>query len=297
METNQSVSQPTSEVPVSSGKNKKQLLLIAGVLGVIVLLSVTFLLLGKKSQEPSVSSNEKVVAKVGNEKIYQKDLNKELVAYPPVKDAKKIVIDKMVNDSIALQAAQKQNLVKLDSSIYNSPDKDYSQRIAAIQKVQNEVNKEEAKIEGTVVGIWFYNMSPAPIGLQQGQQIALQKITDLWQKVKSGQMTIQQAGDAVKNDTSLAQVDKSYKENAILSFSVGKGQKITFSQDFDKQLLVLKGGQVSDVALLWDTRSNGKTYPAMYTFGIITKNTISSNTPDYEAWLAQQKKNYEVTMY
>ena len=283
---NQPVQQPVSpqanEDPRFWKKYQKLFLIGAGVIVLILIALIVFLGRGKDSSNTQTGT-DKAVAKVGQETIYQSDLDKELAAYPNVPDAQKIVLDKMIDDSITLQAGQKDNLIKLNSDIYNNSNKNYTARIDAVQKVQEDIAKEESKIKGTVVAIWFYNTRPASIGLEQGRALAQQKITTLWQQVKNGTLTKEEAGKRIQDDTTLAQVDSQYKSNAIYTFDTAKGEKITFDENANNILENLKQGEVSDVILANDKGENGTSYPALYLFGKVTDNTLnSSDSPDYQ---------------
>src|SRR3989344_8172002 len=85
-------------------KYQKLFLIGLGVIVLVLIGLVVFLGRGKDSTNIQTGT-DKAVAKVGNETIYQSDLDKELAAYPNVPDAKEVVLNKMVDDSITLQAA------------------------------------------------------------------------------------------------------------------------------------------------------------------------------------------------
>src|SRR5437016_3940350 len=137
------------------GKNRGLLFyLLVGFIFILVVFYVFKLL-----HKPATA----IIAKVGNEKIYQRDLNTELANYPPQKniDRKRQLLQKIVKDSIILQAGEKDGLIKLDSSVFDSSTKDYLKRVKLVAEVQELVEHRKDHITGAVLSIWFYNIIPA----------------------------------------------------------------------------------------------------------------------------------------
>lgn len=256
------------------------------------------------TQKPPISDpNNPIIAKVGEEYIYQNDLNREITSYPPIKnmDVKKFLLEKMASDSAILQGGQADGLIKLDSSTFNSPAKDYLKRIKLVQTVKEKVSSKSAGINGAIISIWFMNGKPGAVGYEKGRQIALEKITALHSAVKSGNMTMKQAGESIKKDTRLAQVDPSYKSNALSEFNnMPFNQQITFDPAFNKVIWQLREGEVSEVVTAKD-RPLGNNDPAsaidaLYHFGQVTKK-VSSNIASFDNWLAEKQKLYVTIIY
>lgn len=245
-------------------------------------------------------TGSKVIAKVGNENIYQADLDYELSVHPQKDDpqTKQILLDKMVKDSIVLQAAQADGKLQLDSTIYNSPNKDYAKRIEAIRTFKESLNVNAKGIEGSVIAIWFRNDFIGSMGLEKAKQIAFEKISSLQKQVKSKTMTIQEAGDAIKNDTSLAEIDPAYYSNAIYSFKSDGSERITLNEDLDKALLQMNAGETSDVYLTkTKDLKTGEVVESHYYFAQVTRRIDTPQALDFEKWFESRKSAYETIYY
>lgn len=301
---------------------KSRKVIISGVLLLIIFIGVVVFFLrssrsltnvpGQNQQNPvNAVGPDRIIAKVGKEYIYQKDLDYELSQYPdiPEVDAKEVLMKKLVDNSITLQSASedKKNVFiqkltdnfKLNTTISNSPQKDYVKRLQVIEEIKNQYAKQPANIQGAIVAIWFFNTEPAAIGYNQGKALAFSKITGLHDGVKSGKISIQQAGDMIKNDSTLAGVDSAYKDNAYLAFNVGSNEPIIFDSNFDVIIKGLKQGQITDVYLAKDMdQSTGQKIDAVYLFGQVSSvNNVNTPSVSFEDWIATQAKNYEVTYY
>jgi hypothetical protein len=241
------------------------------------------------------------IAKIGEETIYQKDLERAITLYPP-NTANKInkttvILDKIARDSIILQAGQKMGLAQLDNGIFNSPYKDYAKRTKAVNDVISKVSSQADTITGSVASIWFKNVVPAEVGLEKGKQIAFDKISGLQAQVKAGTITMAQAIAGIKNDTSLAQLDKVYKNNAGQEFKANPTDKITFIPEFDKLIRDLPAGGVTDVYLGSDKDDNNTPYEALYMFAKVDNKTQNGQIVSFDDWYNKQKKQYEITYF
>lgn len=287
---------------------KKLIIIILGLLVILMLGVVIFQTLQRNRSLPLLGSHQAnttppapgVIARVGEELIYQRELDIELSAYPPslpLEQRKTLLIQKIATDSAILQMAKKDNLVaNLDDSIYNSPNKDYLKRLKTVTEIKNKVEGESGKIAGAIVSIWFYNFGVnAPIGYDKGKELALQKITKLHTDVKSGKMTIEQAAESIRNDSSMSQLDPgSYKQNALQPFDTSAEDVITHNTDLDKQLRTLPVGGVSDVFLSTEPFFDK---PGFYQFGQVTDKVNNSKFGSFSEWLTKGQKNYAITLY
>jgi hypothetical protein len=246
------------------------------------------------------NSLRKIVAKAGEENIYQKDLDIELLYYPMQKNAaaQKLLLEKIAKDSIILQSAQNEGLVKLDESVFNSPQKDYLKRMKLVADVRKAIENKQDSISGNVISLWFFNTKVAAVGYDKGKEIALSKITDLYNGVKSKKITPQQAAQEIINDSSLAQIDTSYDSNAILTFKAGPKDAITFDPAFDALIRQLAPGQVTDIYLAKDKDTKtGKEIDAVYMFAQVDARSVTGDTIDFDQWYAQRENNYEIVYY
>lgn len=303
---------PTSEnqeiKPVAL-KQKLPLVLLVLIVIVLIVASGVFYFwklkpASKTQNTPPVALNKQIIAKVGEELIYQKDLDTEMSYYPKVKPVKqaetrKFLLEKIATDSAILQGAKADGFISLDSSVFNAPNKDYLKRIKLVEQAKKAVADQTDGIEGMVVSIWFYNIKPGAVGYTKGKEIAYQKITKLQEDVKSKKMTIQQAAAQIRNDASLVQVDPSYKSNALFAFKAGRNQKISFSPQFNALLWKLQEGDISDVFLAQDREkpSGDKKIDAVYMFGTVTKRISTGKITDFISWLSQKERIYVATYY
>lgn len=246
-----------------------------------------------------------VLIKVGNENIYQQDLTAELSYFPETEntvDREKLLIEKLIKDSTILQAAQEEALITLDSSVYNSAAKDYLKRIKLIADVKDQLDKKKDRYKGSVVAVWFYNTRPGDVGYDRGKEIAQKKITGLRNAVSGKQITMEEAGKDIQNDSALARVDPAYKANAYFSFDTELREDIVFDKDFNTIIKQLQEGQVSPVTVVKDKemvngQATGKYIQAAYMFAQVDQRTITGQNPGFDDWLARRLKKYEVIYY
>lgn len=246
-------------------------------------------------------SSGRVIAKVGEELIYQKDFDYEFAAYP-IHDqtTKELLMKKLATDSAIIQAAKAANLAPVDDTVYNSVSKDYEKRLALLNQIEQLLKQKNTSMKGGLVTIFFINnldFKPGPLGYERSKELAFTKISNLQKQVKDGKMTIKQAGEAVAADTSLAQLDYSYKTNAYSTFSTDNTAKITVIPALDAALRKLAAGQVSDV-FVGTTRDNtGKLVEGLYMFGQVTEKSSEASSMSYDEWVKQNVPKYEVQYY
>lgn len=256
-----------------------------------------------EKQVATTSANlraQKAIAKVGDEIIYQDDLDHEVAIQPQLpsnKSAINTLLKKIASDSAILQGASTEGLTLLDQTVYNSTQKDYAKRVKLVQDLEAKIRDKATQLSGEAVSIWFYNTKPGALGLEKSKQVTFDKITKLHDDVKSGRTTIQQAAENIKNDTSLAQIDPAYKTNASFGFKVTKGQPISFVKQLDDALWALNPGQVTNVITGQDKHANGKTYDALYIFGQVKEKNTNSNALTFEEWLKEKLQKYALTIY
>jgi len=250
-----------------------------------------------------LENNGRIVATVGEENIYQKDLDAAMGFFPSAnkdnpEQLKPIVLKELIVDSILLQA-NKNNLP--DISIINSPQKDYSQRRDLADKYRQELNKElesqSGSKEGYIISIWVMNMKIPAMGYDKAKEIVKAKINSIYDEVKSGRLTIQQAGENIKNDSSLAEIDKVYQMNAINYFKINMTNDEQCSEsicslELFPELRNLGENQMTKLYNL--TRSDKEEF---YAFGQVTKSTGVTDKMTYDQWLQNKEKEYDVKIY
>lgn len=253
--------------------------------------------IGKKTDQPAPAAG--VIAKVGEELIYNSDLTREAAAMPNSDDPTVVsqMFEKLVADSVTLQGAAKEGFITLDGSTYNSANKDYSKRIALVATAKKALEDNADGYTGAVVSIWFNNQRPGEVGYAQGKQIAFNKITQIHNQVKAGTMTMLQASDAIVNDESLAKVDPAYKVNSYEPFVANAKAPATFMPEFNAMLSKLKAGEVSALYLGKAEDENGRVLESLYIFGKVDKVLTNRGYKDYADWFNKNKSKYEVIRY
>jgi hypothetical protein len=239
------------------------------------------------------------IAKVGDEFLYEEDLNYELTFYPAENDGdvQRLLLDKMIEDSLILQGARDEGLVELDRTIFNSPDKDYVKRIETVLDLRDRIDEKATVLEGTVLAIWFHNSVPAPMGYDQGKTVAMEEMTKIQREMKAGTLTAAAAAARIRANAALAQVDPSYRANASFDFAVSDNQKITYSKDVDARIYRLNQGDVSEIIVGKDLDPrSGRQIDAVYMVAQVTKRGTSDIT-SFESWIDRKSKQYETIRY
>lgn len=239
---------------------------------------------------------EEPIMTVGQETIYKKDLDNELASSPngDLLTLQETLIKKLITDSTVLQGAQSDGYITLNQAVFNSPNKDYSKRIKLVEEARNKVISQADHLKGTIISIWFYNTQAGSVGYEEGKRIAYEKISLLQVKVKSGQMTIEEAGQRIKNDNSLVKVDSAYKTNAQHDFEVNFSQPISFDPRLDKILWSTEAGEVSEIITSQDKDRGGKMIDAVYSFAKIKSKSMNQTLKNFDQWLQTKKKEYAV---
>lgn len=290
---------PDSNTPISQGwiskiknssKRTKILLGTAAALFIILLSAIVYMM-----QSPGPSSE--IIAKVGDTSIPRAYLEIELDYYPatPSAEVNQFLTQKVVDDQVTLLAGKQAGIISSFPEGVKLSNDEYLKRTGLVEQVRNDINKKSEGIEVEVVSVWFFNGSFASIGYNEGRQKALAKISNLYKKVKNGEISMTQAGQEIASDDSLAELDKSYKENAYTTIKRKPGEALTFWKDFDDMLWKLEPNQLTEIYTGRETDPNNRSLPALYTFGKLTERITETAALNYEDWLAEQKKNYEIS--
>lgn len=242
----------------------------------------------------------KAVAKVGEELIYQGDLDTEALMVPPtVPNRDKVILGRIVKDSVILQGARAEKLVTLNDTIYNSPKKDYVKRLSAVEKVQKTVEDRVDTLTGSLMSIFFLNNHVGPLGYEKAKQIAYEKLFKLREDAANKKITAEQAGELIKQDVSLEQLDPSYKTNAIYNFTVTKNQPITPEKKLNDAAWSLTPGGVTEVFTLRsaDYDDNYRYKDAYYSFIHVSGKKFQGGDVDFKGWYDRQAAQFPVTVY
>lgn len=214
----------------------------------------------------------------------------------PTIDRDTLLKEKMITDSIILQAGAQEGYITLDPTVYNSSTKDYFKRIEAVRTVKKQVTFDAASIHGALVAIWFMNNNPGPAGYEKGREIAYATIKPLYDQVKNGAMTIQEAGKRVAETEELAQVDRAYKVNAFIEFRKLTGEKLVYDETFNQTIYGLNPGELTDLVVLKDYEGGRKEVykEAAYMFAQLFGKKESA-VVSFENWLQERRGRYDVS--
>ena len=219
-------------------------------------------------------ANDTIVATVGEESIYQSDIDVILAILPPFSDKNrpaiiKEIIDDFIEDSILLQEYQ-----QTDIEIFSSPFKNYAKRAKVvgqlIEQKKTELKQNMPYKQGSVLTIWTTNDEILPDAeLSRRRKIIKPKIDKLYEQVKNGELTIQAAGKAIQDDSSLVEFDDNYVGNAIIPFEVicfPGGECEGYNDHFVKELGALNNKEISQLKL----HTSPNKAEEFYTFGQVT---------------------------
>lgn len=334
------VSPASAETPVSHASEKGSLvarlrknprLLVAGIIVAIVLVAG---IIYTVASQPKVAVNpvvtdrpwnqspkfvaDKKEGSVGKDTIYGDDLNyKFYTNYQALKNApdsqvaavKSDLMSLVASESAMLQAAKDQNIANVPDSLINNPQKDQAARESLVKEISQTIKKDSRSMTYSVVSIWFYNMFAPKVGLPAAVKTAEVKINKLHDQLASGQMTMKQAGDAIKADTDLARLDINYQGNAYqLLENVPPGIGPSRFDQVNEVTLKLKEGEISPVIKVVKTGKELKAMPDIkFTnsgnmdvneqFFTITKleSVVNGKYPGLRDWVLEAMAKYGYT--
>ncbi len=246
------------------------------------------------------------IAKVGDEYIYQQDLEAEVAHQQTGQvlsaESRQNLLGKLVYDSTILQGAAADSLVSLNNTIFNNAQKDYLQRVKTVEEVKRHFATKLTGLHGIVVYIWF-DQQNSPLTEEQRKEVARKTLQTLRDEVVTNKITIAQAAEKLKQDMTLAQVTKDHKNSTSMEFHVLPEEKITFFTPFDTLLKSLKPGEVTEIFLAKDTDYSGNSVKektgrdVAYLFGQVTDVITEGNIIDFSHWYEKKLTSYEITYY
>lgn len=248
----------------------------------------------------------KVILEVGAEKIYAADYAFEKAQKPDLidTDEEAYIYNKLIQDSILLQETSKTDGFELDRTIFNSPTKNYSTRLKRIKEAQDKLMKSSVALEGTIIAIWFFNNDMSgPEGYEKSKQITYDKIVELREQVAAKNISVQDAGEYIKQDETLAVIDPAYKSNAIYNFSAISTDNIVYDPEFNSLLTTMPVGEVSQVYTLktpTGVRNEGPVTEALHAFAVIhnkQQNQRPTESDDLESYIQTHRDSYQIVKY
>ncbi len=208
------------------------------------------------------------VLKVGQETIYGNDLNYLALFYafddyvkaaPLSQPVLNRLADLAMEDSMWLQKAAERGLLNLKPEVFNSAEKNYTERNRLITLAPQALGLAMIeRISGEAVAIWFNNDgSPQELTVSERKALAYQKIKLIHDRILAGEINFKQAGEIIANDSQIGQqLDKAYKNNAYMSFSQLSRNEGPFSfENLNDEVWSLGEGQVSGILVGKDSNS------------------------------------------
>ncbi len=296
----QDLPQSSTVVPNQNKLIFKRILLICSAALLVIILTIGGILYTNPSLRPSFLSVQKesvsigrptgVIAQVGAEYLYQQTLTKT----PK---------DELVRQSIVLQGAAADGLIKLDPSIYNSPQLDAAKRKQTTDNIQKQIDDVMPGIHGTVVFVWFNHALP-PLTYDQAKQIAGERMNFYYNQVKNHRLTITEAAQQIQNDPKIKKIiDPKFQDSVSYDFSQNYMPNITFIPSFDKFITALPPGGLTPLYLAKDSedtrgiKSEQKGIDAAYLFAEVTKKVTSGSSVSFSDWYADKYQKYEIKYY
>ena len=250
-------------------------------------------------------SGEKV-AQVGEEIIYGRDMNYILYEEFPqdffspaasISALKQKGILTAINDSVLLQSEAREGLISLTPMIFNNPNKNLLLRKKRVQEITKRRIATEEKISGAAISIWYHNVKPPSIPIDEAEKLAKTKIEKVYNDVKQGKITFQEGGNRIMNDTALAKIDFSYKGNAYMEFTEKAIDDRPFAHSkLNEVLLSLKEEEMSEIIKVVSPPDSQNPDEEFYAFVKIFKRT-NRGSGNFFSWLEKEKKSYEIVVY
>lgn len=200
---------------------------------------------------------------VGNVSLTVEDLNKRFsIFYPESSEYTnnpslwREVAEKLVREASLQDYASKEGVLP------NQPQKFDPTKVAlALEYFETRGTNH---ISGEVLTLWFYNTTPPEMGLERARSLQEQRINDIRTKIESGQLTMEQAGEEIKNMTEIGEIDPVWVGNTYSKFEyVSPDQKVFIDPKMNDFIWGLESGQLSEVVVGQDFH-NSEPYDAYF---------------------------------
>jgi len=243
-----------------------------------------------------ISDNE-LILKVGGENIFYKDFDIELANISKGKEVndemKKLALQKLINDSTIIQHSVNNRYIKTpSSSIYNSLDKDYSQRLDLIMQCEEKIsNNEFEKISGNVLKILISNIDSGNLSLSDGKEAIRKKIVEIYANVKEGKVSIEEAMSNVAKIPEIVKMPNLDISSTTFEFDAVSNRKITEFPEFDKLIWQTPIGGITQIFHYSDFEDT-----EVYLFGHI-KTKSNTGYASMKDFYEKNNNLYEVIIY
>lgn len=251
------------------------------------------------------------IAQVGKETLYGQDLDyklKILKIFSPNafttsteqthQTIENKALELAIEDSIILQAGEEEGIITLTPTVFNNPRKNYPERNKLINQAKKELpSKVVDQIDGESISIWFFNMKPPAMGVEKAKKITYNKITKIYEEIKSGRITFKQAGEKIAADQELEKIAVAYKSNAYSIFrEVDRDWQIFHDPELNKVLWSLKEGEISPILTGRDFDANGRPYEAYFTVLKVNRRSYAQFS-SFKEWLKAKRETYAIKIF
>ena len=244
-----------------------------------------------------------VVMTVGEERIFTDDFNYELFVFhnpdfvsgdDMSDDLLLAVANNLIDQSAALQEGEEEGTVRLYVDFYDTEEKDYEMRNQTYTQVQESVGSTSVfEMTGEVISAWFYNMEPPEMGIEDAREYTEELITDLHARIESGEITMEEAGNMIKDDPVMKDIDPGLEGNAYAPFSIlGDAQTFT-DPELQKEIISLSEGELSPVLVGRDRSDDW--YDAY--FMVVLVEEKQDGLGGFDEWIAQARSQREVVVF
>lgn len=257
--------------------------------------------------EPSklTELSEKVIAKVGSEEIYGRDLTFYLAIYSPttITEDQPITqtilsetLNRIAKDSRILQGAAAAKLVQLEDSFFTGSNKNNEARLESAQAMIGEVSRNLiSQTGGETLSIWFNTPTAQnSIGIEVAKTIAQEKINRLQDGLENDvYISFEEAAAAIRADVSLAELDPAYQSNAYSTF-----KNVTPGEDFLSDAAIatvfdkLQAGETSEILTFHNEA--GEEHSFMM---IRISDKKDRGFASFADWLKAQEEKYPLEIY
>lgn len=193
------------------------------------------------------------IARVGNEYLFITDLDYYAYmttgTYEP--EDREVAIEQLIDESLFLQAGEKEGWITLGTEVFNNPFKDFEKRSELLFTVEENFDRDKrGQIILESVMVFFHNVEYGELaqgeGVEAAKSFARGKIENAYNLVKNQGISMSEAGDILANDESLAQLDSEYQQNAYSKVSLYDG---TLDKAGQSDLaLFLRDAEVGDIS-------------------------------------------------
>jgi len=210
-------------------------------------------------------------------------------------DEQEQIFEVALENALVLKEASNKKLTKVDTALFQ-PNKDWTSYNKAVEEAKAAIIAQEEQISVAAVFIYFMNQSPPEMGVEKSKPLTKTKMEALRGEMVEGRMTIQQAAEAIKADSSLAEIDPIYKQNSYAEFyNRNKSRQVVGGISSDDNALVwtLPVGSYSPIIIGYEAGNSSTPNEAYWVVVQIVEK--KGTKPPYLEWLKGEKEAfYEV---